>query len=772
MKKTILIIGIIFLFIGIYIIPSIAEALNVDISTNFKPHLTSYISSQEFYDINPIQIKSNKIKNIDGKNQPFEKNILKKNHKNINNLIGNSWIIYPTDDTYISKNQPSQNYGSNNYFLVGRDDWFNTNCDALIKFDISSIPSNIKVFAKLYLYYYDYNLNPANREYSIYRITSNWDENTATWINQPSYVSTMTDILIVTESTGIWLEYDVSDDVQSFIDGKTDNYGWIISDMDEYTAQDNYAFFHSKEHAGFIPYLFVKEPDTIYVDDDNIMGPWKGTYEYPYQYIQDGINNSFLGDTVYVFNGTYDESVIIYENRINLIGESKNNTRIINQDKNYVVLIRQRYYGITIRGFTIQTASENPNNYVGIVLDIYTKNINISCNKITDNIVGIYLWSLSKDNHILNNQVFNNTLRGISLNSCRDSTISYNTFDNNYLGLKIISSTNILVSNNIVTYSNSGLYLEGYLEKNIISNNILKNNYYGIYADHKVNDVNITGNTIIKNSIGIDLEIVLYCNISNNIIDNNLCGIFTDESEFCKLINIFKNNISNNSGNFVYNGGIYAYTISNTKLYLNNFMKNSRNVFIQSSNLNVLWDCNYWDDYTGKDNDGNGIGDTPHIVYSKYKDNYPLMEPYGSYSPDAPSAPKINGPHSGTIGVKYNYTFISTDINNDNVFYYITWGDGTFNSWIGPYASGELITLNHVWSKKGTYSVIARVKDSNGLIGPWGTFSITMPRSKTMVSSPLLSLLERNPLLNLLFQRLVKYCNVKDILTIYLLYKS
>ena len=42
---------------------------------------------------------------------------------------------------------------------------------------------------------------------------------------------------------------------------------------------------------------------TIYVDDDNTAGPWNGTLEYPYRYIQDAIDVSSKDDTIYVFNG-------------------------------------------------------------------------------------------------------------------------------------------------------------------------------------------------------------------------------------------------------------------------------------------------------------------------------------------------------------------------------------------------------------------------------------------------------------------------------------
>ena len=131
------------------------------------------------------------------------------------------------------------------------------------------------------------------------------------------------------------------------------------------------------------------------------------------------------------------------------------------------------------------------------------------------------------------------------------------------------------------------------------------------------------------------------------------------------------------------------------------------------------------------------------------------MEPYyEGFDPDAPNAPNINGPHRGLPGVEYNYTFVTIDPNGDDVFYYITWGDGICESWIGPYASGEMITLNHTWNKKDIYSITARAKDSNSLIGPWGVFRVTMPRDKTISSSSLFRFLEQYPLLQTLFNRL------------------
>ena len=97
--------------------------------------------------------------------------------------------------------------------------------------------------------------------------------------------------------------------------------------------------------------------------------------------------------------------------------------------------------------------------------------------------------------------------------------------------------------------------------------------------------------------------------------------------------------------------------------------------------------------------------------------------------PDAPDAPTISGQARGNPGEEYDYTITTTDPNGDDVFYYITWGDGTMGEWIGPYSSGESVTVNHTWSEKGKYEVRARAKDTDGLRGAIGTLAVTMPKN-------------------------------------------
>jgi len=80
-----------------------------------------------------------------------------------------------------------------------------------------------------------------------------------------------------------------------------------------------------------------------------------------------------------------------------------------------------------------------------------------------------------------------------------------------------------------------------------------------------------------------------------------------------------------------------------------------------------------------------------------------------------PEAPTISGPTSGIAGIEYEFTFVSEDPDGDDVYYYVDWGDETYNDWIGPYQSGEEITLTHTFTEKGAFSITAKAKDAYGV---------------------------------------------------------
>jgi hypothetical protein len=104
-------------------------------------------------------------------------------------------------------------------------------------------------------------------------------------------------------------------------------------------------------------------------------------------------------------------------------------------------------------------------------------------------------------------------------------------------------------------------------------------------------------------------------------------------------------------------------------------------------------------------------------VFTKQTENLP------------PDPPVISGPANGKAKQPYNYTFNATDPNNDDVSYYIDWGDNTTSGWLGPYPSGDALLQSHTWATKGSYTIKAKAKDIYGNESGWGTFTVSMPLS-------------------------------------------
>jgi outer membrane protein assembly factor BamB len=109
--------------------------------------------------------------------------------------------------------------------------------------------------------------------------------------------------------------------------------------------------------------------------------------------------------------------------------------------------------------------------------------------------------------------------------------------------------------------------------------------------------------------------------------------------------------------------------------------------------------------------------------------SYGYLHAFGNGSSNIPTAPTITGEINGRIKTSYSYTFTSTSPQDKDIYYLIDWGDGSTSGWLGPYNSGETLTISHSWETKGTYMIKARAKDTDNRWGPWGTLSVTMPCS-------------------------------------------
>jgi len=112
-------------------------------------------------------------------------------------------------------------------------------------------------------------------------------------------------------------------------------------------------------------------------------------------------------------------------------------------------------------------------------------------------------------------------------------------------------------------------------------------------------------------------------------------------------------------------------------------------------------------------------------------------------SNNPPDKPTVDGTTNGKVSEYYEYTFTAFDPEENNVYYYVEWGDDTNSGWIGSYNSGEQKTLNHCWDEKGTYIIRVKAKDVFDSESDWATLEVSMPKNK--ISNPFERFLENHP---------------------------
>jgi len=92
-----------------------------------------------------------------------------------------------------------------------------------------------------------------------------------------------------------------------------------------------------------------------------------------------------------------------------------------------------------------------------------------------------------------------------------------------------------------------------------------------------------------------------------------------------------------------------------------------------------------------------------------------------------PERPSIEGDIKGKIEQVYEYSFIADDTEEDNISYFVDWGDGTNSNWQGPFPSGYELKLSHNWTEKGEYIIKSKAKDKY-LESEWSQLKIKMPK--------------------------------------------
>ena len=198
--------------------------------------------------------------------------------------------------------------------------------------------------------------------------------------------------------------------------------------------------------------------DILYVGGDGL-----GNYTS----IQDAIDNSSNGDTVFVYPGTYDEHLLV-DKSINLMGKNAKTTIIDAHGYDAVLIIAE---SVKIEKFTITNAA------TGIVI-YYTADSKILKNIIISNDHhGIY-GSYSLTVLISENTISNNLLDGIFFMGTFQSTIAKNTIINNGQSGLYLKASSIYneIFENMISQNKDGIKLSSECGYNRFYENTIKDN--------------------------------------------------------------------------------------------------------------------------------------------------------------------------------------------------------------------------------------------------------------------------------------------------------
>ena len=286
-----------------------------------------------------------------------------------------------------------------------------------------------------------------------------------------------------------------------------------------------------------------------------------------YTSIQEAINNATSGDTVFIHGGTYAENVVV-NRTIDLIGEDRETTHVLGTGTGRGIKVTADW--VNISGLRVSGGS------LAVGLELWgARNCTISASHFSAGYGGAI------------------SLIGAHGNSITDSTATWSSH-----GIFLDSSNHNMISGNDLSFNdNEGIWLLSSSFNNVEDNAVSTNGADGILLDDSdLNDV--TGNNVTYNEDGITLissssdEIV-----ANDLIDNSRRGVNVRFSS---------------SGNAIHH---------------NLYIGNGENAFDGGSNQ---WDDgaegNYWDDYSGSDQDNDTVGDSPYdIPGGGNQDHFPMI---------------------------------------------------------------------------------------------------------------------------------------------------
>ena len=351
------------------------------------------------------------------------------------------------------------------------------------------------------------------------------------------------------------------------------------------------------------------------------------------------------------------------------------------------------------------------------------ENVTIDCEGVRS---GIHIENSNVYFTIQNCTIMNAKASGgyaaIKLHYVKNGTIFNNNISNNYVGMNLYHCENITISENII-FDNIGQGIILYQSKyNYIINNAQKGSrYYGLFLEGLSDNNVITGNNFTENTFedanGIFIINSNENNVTRNLLKDNDRGVYIED-------NSNENKIINNT---IHDNAEYGILIlKNTRMCVNNTLyanniDNPLGTNAYDNGVNTQWDYlgqgNYWGDYSGVDDDDNGIGDSPYYFSGTgtAHDDFPIWDDGLNPLPVI----ILNSPAERTFGTTAPTINITISDNDLSTAWY-TLNSSATKFDLKPNYGINIITINQsAWSAldEGTVTITIFAIDSKGQIG-------------------------------------------------------
>lgn len=185
------------------------------------------------------------------------------------------------------------------------------------------------------------------------------------------------------------------------------------------------------------------------------------------------------------------------------------------------------------------------------------------------------------------------------------------------------------------------------------------------------------------------------------------------------------------------NPGETYYIVGLTENITDNFYGWGANNISESYPYGCMWisidEGKNWTNQSSSENIKNTESFSYQAKTTNFEENITWDMCFKTYGRDnnPPDMPTIEGPTSGKPGETMNYVFYSTDPDDDQVYYWISWFDdcpGVY--WDGPFNSGEHINRGYTYEEQGTYTIRVKSKDVHDAESDWAILEIEIPRSR------------------------------------------